>query len=132
MKKILLIISLLSIVLRINAQDNLFRQYGAENGLNNSFLYSLNQDNLGYLWIGTGEGLYKFNGFECDIFTDQDSLAENFVTTIFKDTSGKLWIGHMSGGITTIENGQFDILVQGSALNSTITEITESDDGKIW
>ncbi|MDX2415749.1 MAG: ATP-binding protein [Bacteroidales bacterium] len=132
MKKILFIVALSSIFQITSAQDNLFRQYGPEYGLNNSFLYSLNQDNSGYLWIGTGEGLYRFNGFECDIFTDQDSLAENFVTTIFKDLSGRLWVGHMSGGITRIDNHHFDILVESSAFNSSITDITESDSSTIW
>ncbi len=132
MKKALFIVTLFSISLFTVAQDNLFRQYGSEYGLNNSFLYSLNQDNSGYLWIGTGEGLYRFNGYECDIFTDQDSLAENFVTTTFKDLSGRLWIGHMSGGITRIDNNRFDILVESSAFNSAITDICESDSTKIW
>ncbi len=132
MKKTLFIVTLFSIFLLTAAQDNLFRQYGSEYGLNNSFLYSLNQDNSGYLWIGTGEGLYRFNGYECDIFTDQDILAENFVTTTFKDLSGRLWVGHMSGGITRIDNHRFDILVESSAFNSSITDISESDSSTIW
>src|SRR5450759_317526 len=90
---------LTQLFLPLIGQYNYFRQYGPVDGLDNSFLYSINQDENGYLWVGTAEGLYRFNGFEFQYFTDQDSLAENFITTIYKDFSGGLWLGHMNGGI---------------------------------
>ena len=45
------------------AQDYFFRQYTNEENFHHPFVYSINQDGDGFLWIGTGEGLYRFNGF---------------------------------------------------------------------
>ncbi|HUX57389.1 MAG TPA: ATP-binding protein [Bacteroidales bacterium] len=133
MKLRLTIILLLALgFFRLSAQDHYFRHYGTADGLNNSFLYAINQDKEGYLWVGTGEGLYRFNGFEFQHFTDQDSLAENFITTIYRDLSGSLWLGHKSGGITQVSNNRFRIIIEASAFNSAITSITEADSGTIW
>lgn len=123
---------LTQLFLPLIGQYNYFRQYGPVDGLDNSFLYSINQDENGYLWVGTAEGLYRFNGFEFQHFTDQDSLAENFITTIYKDFSGGLWLGHMNGGITHISNNRFNKIIASSAFNSSITSITEADTGTIW
>ena len=40
-----------------------FRNYGTENNLPSQVIYTLNQDNRGYLWVGTTEGLSSFDGF---------------------------------------------------------------------
>ena len=123
---------LLSLVdLQLFGQDYFFRQYGPSDGLGNSFIYSLNQGTDGYLWIGTAEGLYRFNGFEFRHFTERDSLTENFITTIYKDLSGGLWMGHMNNGITNIKDGRFN-KIKNDLVNSSITSITEAEKGEIW
>jgi Predicted periplasmic ligand-binding sensor domain len=126
------VLLLTQVFLQLNGQDHFFRQYGSSDGLGNSFIYSISQGKDGYLWIGTAEGLYRFNGFEFQHFTDKDSLAENFITTIYKDFSGGLWLGHMRGGITHLRDNRFNKLIDTSALNSAITSVTETDSGTIW
>ena len=126
------VLLLTQVFLQLNGQDHFFRQYGSSDGLGNSFIYSISQGKDGYLWIGTAEGLYRFNGFEFQHFTDKDSLAENFITTIYKDFSGGLWLGHMNGGITHVRDNRFNILKDTSAFNSAITSVTETDTGTIW
>jgi len=130
--KLCIIFLLTNACIQLTGQDFFFRQYGPTNGLGNSFIYSLNQGNDGYLWIGTAEGLYRFNGFEFQHFTEKDSLTENFIATIYKDFSGGLWLGHMNGGITYIRDGQFVKVAGAPADNSPITSITEADTGTIW
>jgi signal transduction histidine kinase/ligand-binding sensor domain-containing protein len=130
--KLYLILILTQVCIQLAGQDFFFRQYGPTDGLGNSFIYSLNQGNDGYLWIGTAEGLYRFNGFEFIHFTDRESLSENFITTIYKDFSGGLWLGHMNGGVTHINDNRFSIVAGAPAGNSPITSITEADTGTIW
>jgi ligand-binding sensor domain-containing protein len=127
-----IIFLLAQVFFQLDGQNNFFRQYGFADGLSNSFLYAINQDKEGYLWIGTAEGLYRFDGFEFQHFTDRDSLAENFITAIYKDFSGGLWLGHMSGGITHVSDDGFRILTGTSTYNSPVTSITEADTGTIW
>ncbi|HKK43664.1 MAG TPA: two-component regulator propeller domain-containing protein [Bacteroidales bacterium] len=116
----------------MSAQTNYFRQYGNSDGLRNLFIYSINQGNGGYLWIGTADGLYRYDGFDFRYFTVTDSLAGNFVTLIHKDYSGDLWIGHMNEGITHIRNGRFTRFSDTSAVHSPITSVAESDTGTMW
>src|SRR5664279_1877689 len=129
--KLLFVLIFVHVFTEISGQDYFFRQYGPTDGLGNSFIYSLNQGNDGYLWIGTAEGLYRFNGFEFQHFTERDSLTENFITTIYKDLSGGLWLGHMNSGITYVKDGRFS-KIKNDLVSSSITSITETDKGEIW
>src|SRR5664279_940308 len=130
--KLLFVLIFVHVFTEISGQDYFFRQYGPADGLGNSFIYSLNQGNDGYLWIGTAEGLYRFNGFEFQHFTEKDSLTENFITTIYKDFSGGLWLGHMNSGITYVKDSRFSKVINSVVVNSSITSITEADTGTMW
>ena len=55
------------------------------------------QDRRGYLWIGTGSGLSRFNGYDFTNFTTEDGLNNNFIKTIYEDNNGVLWIGTNEG-----------------------------------
>ncbi|MCC8407790.1 response regulator [Mucilaginibacter sp. UR6-1] len=74
---------------------------GIENGLSNSAVRSICQDRLGFIWIGTHDGLNRFDGSAFKIFTrnagNANSLLDNWVNSIAEDRSGKLWIGTRSG-----------------------------------
>jgi ligand-binding sensor domain-containing protein/serine phosphatase RsbU (regulator of sigma subunit) len=58
------------------------------------------QDNTGFIWFGTSEGLVRFDGLEYKNFTIADSLYTNEITALVQDTSGKFWVGHSSGEIS--------------------------------
>lgn len=59
------------------------------------------QDTKGFLWIGTDNGLNRFDGWSNVTFThnreDSTSLKSNIVEALFNDTEGNLWIGSGSG-----------------------------------
>ena len=75
------------------------RQFGPAEGLAQPFIYCLLQDRQGYLWLGTAEGLVRYDGSRFVTFTTRDGLADNFVTGLWQDpTSGALWVSHAQGG----------------------------------
>jgi len=115
-----------------SGQDYFFRQYANEEGLHHSFIYSINQDSDGFIWLGTGEGLYRFNGFDFEYFTTENGLADNFVTEIFRDQSGKLWIGHQSGSVSVLSGDDFIVLNESSEAQGSVTDIIEDDQENIW
>jgi signal transduction histidine kinase/CheY-like chemotaxis protein/HPt (histidine-containing phosphotransfer) domain-containing protein len=75
------------------------RQFGPADGLSQPFIYCLLQDRQGYLWLGTAEGLVRYDGARFVTLTTQDGLAENFVTGLWEEPStGRLWVAHCQGG----------------------------------
>ncbi len=77
-----------------------------EDGIPQVFVYSVEQDKEGHIWIGTGNGLAMYDGQEFEVYDTSSGLAESFCTTIgqFGDS---LLIGHYSGGISVGKNGKF-------------------------
>lgn len=113
------------------AQTYKFRQFGIEDGICHPFVYTVNQDANGYLWLGTGEGLCKFDGF--DFYGDfkTDSLPAAFVKKSFRDSKGNLWFGHNDGSITLYDGREFHVIDPGSEISSTINGIAEDPQGRI-
>jgi len=115
----------------VNGQEYEFRQFGIEEGICYPFIYTINQDINGFLWLGTGEGLCKFDGND---FTDKfttDSLPPAFVKKSFRDHQGNLWFGHNDGSITKYDGKRFTIINTRGMVNSTINDIVQDTLGNI-
>ncbi|UKN00167.1 histidine kinase [Paracrocinitomix mangrovi] len=74
-----------------------FKNYNVEDGLAQSQINDINQDYLGYLWIGTESGLSRFNGLEFVNYSMGNGLPDNKIEKIFLDVDSSLWIGTPSG-----------------------------------
>jgi signal transduction histidine kinase/ligand-binding sensor domain-containing protein/DNA-binding response OmpR family regulator len=78
-----------------------FKHITVENGLSQNSVRTICQDSLGYIWVGTQNGLNRYNGYDIEIFeakkNDTLSLSSNFIYTLCPSTNGKLWIGTNHG-----------------------------------
>jgi ligand-binding sensor domain-containing protein/serine phosphatase RsbU (regulator of sigma subunit) len=90
----------------INGQSYRFKTYGLADKIPNGFVYTLVQDNNGYLWVGTGSGLSKFDGFDFYNITFPDSLPDRIPTSSLKDKNGNLWFGCNDGSIYFTEGNK--------------------------
>jgi ligand-binding sensor domain-containing protein/signal transduction histidine kinase len=83
------------------SQQYFFSNYSIEQGLSQSVVNCLFQDSRGYIWIGTQNGLNKFNGYTFESFatnpTDSNSISNNWIYSIDEDRAGNLWIGTKGG-----------------------------------
>jgi ligand-binding sensor domain-containing protein/serine phosphatase RsbU (regulator of sigma subunit) len=113
------------------AQTYKFRQLGVEDGICYPFVYTINQDANGYLWLGTGEGLCKYDGFNFNGDFSMDSLPEAFVKKSYRDSEGNLWFGHNDGSITLYDGRNFRVIDPGVKITSTINGIAEDKNGRI-
>ena len=107
---LLLLAGLLVLSRPANAQQAFIRQFGPAEGLRPPFIYSLLQDRQGYLWLGTAEGLVRYNGTRFTTFTTKDGLAEDFVVSLREaPANGGLWVGHYQGrySVKMEANGAF-------------------------
>ena len=80
-----------------------FQQIGITDGLSHSTITSIIQDRKSFLWIGTADGLNRYDGYHFKIFKhrtdDSTSLSCNFVNSLFQDSQGHIWIGTIGGGL---------------------------------
>lgn len=105
MKHLKLILSILFIfcLTRTYADDSnyLFRHYQVENGLSDNMATCCVQDRKGYIWIGTRDGLNRFDGYTFKVFRNDpdetETLGSNWITCLGCDTNGDLWVGTLSG-----------------------------------
>ena len=132
MRPFLVLVILVSLTLSLSGQQYFFRQYSGSEGLSAPFVYDITQDNLGFIWLGTPDGLYRFNGIEFELFTIEKGISENFVTKIFKDSKGRIWLGHSNGSVSLQLKKGFKIFNEQSELRGSVTDIGEDDQGSIW
>ncbi len=78
-----------------------FTQIGLREGLSQSSVFSLCQDYLGFMWIGTRDGLNRYDSRKFytyrNISSDSTSLSDNYILSLFEDGKKRLWIGTRSG-----------------------------------
>ena len=77
-------------------QSYSFKNYSIAEGLAQTQVTAITEDENGYLWIGTLGGLSRFNGSTFTNFSSDDGLLNNRITALYQDKKG-LWIGHESG-----------------------------------
>jgi len=81
-----------------------FTHYTTDSGLPHDFTYQLFQDDGGYLWIGTDDGLAKFNGNKFKVFDRSDGFRSNFIIDIKKYHGDTLAIATWKGGLHFMKN----------------------------
>lgn len=116
----------------LKAQKYFFDNYGVRQGLSEQKVYTLLQDAKDYIWLGTVNGVSRFDGKKFENFTFRDSLAKGGVRSIFEDSYGDIWFGHLNGGITRYDGQKFHKAGFDSLnINGDITSIVQIGD-KIW
>jgi ligand-binding sensor domain-containing protein/serine phosphatase RsbU (regulator of sigma subunit) len=113
----------------LQAQNYSFRNYGIEEGLPHGYVYTVNQDESGFIWIGTGTHLARFDGFGFNIPVS-DSLPADFVNLSFRDSGGRIWFGHNNGSVSVLDQGRIQIL-DNKGIATRITGIAEDHQGNI-
>jgi signal transduction histidine kinase/ligand-binding sensor domain-containing protein len=113
-----------------------FTNYNDLNGLPSSETYSTLQDSSGFIWIGTDNGVAKFDGQEFVIFNRSSGLTDNTVFGFHEDTGGRIWFRTFSGAISYHENGAIrqyrHNLVLRPVLGSSVLNKIIVEDNRLW
>ncbi len=101
MNRLLFLLLLLFYDIVAFPQQYLFQTYSIEEGLSQSVVNCVYQDSRGLIWIGTQNGLNRFNGYDFTVFLynpdDTCSISNNWIYAITEDGNGNLWIGTKGG-----------------------------------
>ena len=114
------------------SMDYVLDTWQIEQGLPNNSVTSILQSQDGYLWMGTLNGLARFDGIRFVLFGDTDGLPNPRITCLLEDDSGVLWIGTESGVVRYI-NGQFIPPTPDSMPGQdTIFSLVQDTLGRVW
>ncbi len=112
-------------------QEYSFVSFNENPVIGNTFIYSLTKDSLGYLWIGTADGLIGFNGKSFRKYTTADSLSDDFVSCSTHD-GDNIWLGHTDGSLTFGNRGRFKKLPVKIDNAGPVTGFARDPEGQIW
>ena len=114
------------------AQTYPFRTYSIENGLSEAVVNTITQDEDGYLWIGTGYGLNRFDGVGFKNYYVEDGLLNNGIQSLYVDKKNQLWIG-TEGGVNVMRKDSIHTIPELQPLNSsTILSIYQDSQNEFW
>jgi len=120
----------------------LFDFYHNMNGLSQGTVNTMVQDKYGYMWLGTQDGLNRFDGVNFKAYfndvKDSTSLSDNYISKIIEDDQHNLWIGTW-GGLNKYDIHTENFIRYNAGRNSSIktnlvkiTDLVQTMDHKIW
>ena len=118
-----------------------FKHLSAVDGLSNSSVIAMEQDKLGQMWIGTRNGLNKYNGTRFDVFknepSDSTTLSNSDILSIKEDSDGYIWVGTYNGlnrydPVKNLFKRYYQTKSPNSLCNNVVICIKEMDNGEIW
>jgi len=115
-----------------------FQEFPGRGQLSSQFTTSITQDQQGFIWVGTVDGLNRYDGHEIETYTNQQNrysgLVNNNIQTLFNDSQNRLWIGTIWGlsryhpardTLKTLSSSDQPAGIE----NTMIYQIAESDEG---
>lgn len=113
-----------------------FHSVSAKVRLSQNQVTAITQDSIGYVWLGTPQGLDRFDGYEVRSYYDSsadDSLSHSSIWKLATDSIGRLWVGTDSGlNLYDRKTDSFQLIpLVGSESEPRIFDIVEASDGRI-
>lgn len=106
-----------------------------DHGLPQNSVNAIVQTGDGYLWLGTQEGLVRFDGIRFSVFDKQNTpeIKGNWISCLFEDREGNLWIGTRGEGLNRFKDGKFSTYTTNEGLsNNTVYALYEDRDENLW
>jgi PAS domain S-box-containing protein len=140
--KIIILLISITLNLPVLAQKPAFKSLTLKDGLSQNTVYAILQDSLGFLWVGTEDGLNKYDAYRFTVYRhdpdDIHSLSHNKIFAIYEDSNGTLWIG-TGGGLNRFDRQQerfvhyqHDPQNPNSLSNNSVLSIYEDNTGFLW
>lgn len=106
-----------------------------QHGLPQNGVLAVQRTRDGYLWLGTIEGVARFDGVRFVVFDNNNTpeFKSNQVLSLAEDRAGNLWLGAVSGGLTRHKDGQFRLYTTRDGLsNDAVRALLADRAGNLW
>ena len=106
-----------------------------EDGLPQISVQDVLQTRDGYLWLGTQEGLVRYDGARFVVFDNRNtgSIENNYFNTLVEGSDGALWAGTYGGGVLRYQQGVFTPFTEVEGLSSDIVHaLADAGNGDVW
>lgn len=124
-------------------RDIEFENIASNHGLSQNSVFTILQDSDGFLWIGTQDGLNRYDGYKFTVMRrdpeNKNSLSNSFITYLLEDDARILWVGTFGGGLNRLdrETGSVEQYSHNpsninSLSNNFITSIETEPGGVLW
>ncbi|NPD47450.1 MULTISPECIES: two-component regulator propeller domain-containing protein [unclassified Lentimicrobium] len=114
------------------SQTYYFENYSVRDGLSNSKVYDILQDDGGYIWLATPSGLSRFDGESFKNFGTEDGIPENSIRALFLDSDRQLWLGYENGNVyLKTKLGFREVINDSIKAKGEISDITQNTNGDI-
>lgn len=120
----------------------LFKNFGPENHLSYQFVRAITQDEQGFIWLGSHEGLHRFDGYQFLSFhhdtSKPNSLSSDVISSMVIDDKNRFWIGTSGGGLNLYQEKTRDFLhiksesETASLTNNVVNILFEDSKGSLW
>jgi ligand-binding sensor domain-containing protein/signal transduction histidine kinase len=126
----------------VGARQTRFRTYTTSEGLSQPTSRALAQDRDGFVWIGTQDGLNRFDGYNFRVYKhdrdDASTLTHNHIWTLLADPDGSVWVGTQAGGLNRYDPAldRFVAYMSANTANADesrlVTALLLDRGGRIW
>lgn len=112
--------------------DN-FSSIGKLQGLRHDQIRAMAEDKTGNLWLGTDDGLTRYDGRYLYHYTTEQGLSNSLILSVLYDSKGNIWAGTFRGGAIKFDGQEFHIFSEENGLpNNVVNGIEEDSSGNIW
>lgn len=119
----------------IKPQSLSYTSYTTKDGLPSNTITTIFQDSKGYIWIGTNNGLARYDGAEFTKYSTSNGLSNNWITTITESPfePGTIWIGTIAGGVNKWANGSITSYKFGADPDwNLVSDLCIDKTGTVW
>jgi ligand-binding sensor domain-containing protein/signal transduction histidine kinase len=120
-----------------------FDHIGASEGLSLNNVEAIIQDNRGFMWFGTPDGLNKYDGYRFTVFktdpSDTNSISNNYIRSIAKSKNGDLWVATMGGGVCLYDHNKEHFIRyrhneknSNSIADDNVNSVWEDENENVW
>jgi ligand-binding sensor domain-containing protein len=141
---LLLLLPFLASIRLFGQVSNLrFDHISANQGLSQATVNAILQDQQGFMWFGTQDGLNRFDGYTFTVFreiqSDTQSISDNYIWCLLQDRDGRIWAGTLNNGLNCYrpDEDRFTRYLHnsrdtGSVGSNNITALCQDSEGTLW